>query len=136
MDVRKINLHNFRFSDPTHPFGSYKFARYIENCGTKILCQDGHRFYKNSESTSAFNGNQKVYWRCAAYKRYTCRARATTQMIGGSYIFFTILTEIFKKSCKLITRISFCLLQVMKWSNSKPNTYIHPNTLILLHEME
>lgn len=37
----------------------------------------------------AWDGKQKIYWRCAGYKRHGCNARAISQVIGGSCFFIS-----------------------------------------------
>lgn len=57
--------------------GFTELANFVLDGKGRILKYDNHRFHRNSQ-----NGKD-VYWKCALYKRYGCKARLITRTING-----------------------------------------------------
>lgn len=54
----------------------------------------------------AWDGKQKIYWRCAGYKPHACNTRAISQVIDGSCPFFLSPNSV---PVKLIMKF-FCVI--------------------------
>lgn len=59
--------------------GYIHFAVFETNGNERFLYSDGYRFHMNRQ----YIRKDCISWRCNGYKRYGCRARASTRMVNG-----------------------------------------------------